>query len=139
MVTSEPQPAEPTISESTELAKERNREAADNTLMAWIRTSLSLIGFGFGIDAIVQTLQKTALGNAPNLALNARILGLSFIAVALFAVIVAMAQYRLELRLLDSGNYRYKPSFPLGLAVAAALCLVGLFAGVSIVIGMFAS
>ena len=104
MVTAEPRSSGPTISESTELSKERNREAADRTLMAWIRTSLSLIGFGFGIDAIVQTLQKTALGNAPNLALNARILGLSFIAVALFVVIVAMAQYRLELRLLDSGN-----------------------------------
>ncbi len=65
MVTEGPQSAEPAISESTELSKERNREAADRTLMAWIRTSLSLIGFGFGIDAIVQTLQKTALGNAP--------------------------------------------------------------------------
>jgi len=139
MAATEPQSAEPTISESTELAKARNREAADRTLMAWIRTSLSLIGFGFGIDAVVQTLQKTALGNAPNLALNARIFGLSFIAVALVAVIVAMTQYRLELRLLESGNYRYKPIFPLGLAVAAALCLVGLFAGVSIVIGMLAS
>jgi uncharacterized membrane protein YidH (DUF202 family) len=34
---------------ATELARERTREAADRTLMAWIRTSLSLIGFGFGI------------------------------------------------------------------------------------------
>ena len=34
---------------ATELARERDREAADRTLMAWIRTSLSLIGFGFGI------------------------------------------------------------------------------------------
>ena len=34
---------------ATELTKERNRLAADRTLMAWIRTSLSLIGFGFGI------------------------------------------------------------------------------------------
>ena len=57
---------------------------------------------------------------------------------ALFAVIVAMAQYRQELRKLESGNYRYTPSLPLGLAVAAALCLIGLFAGVSIVIGALA-
>jgi putative membrane protein len=130
---------EPTIDEKTELAKERNREAADRTLMAWIRTSLSLIGFGFGIDVITRGLEKTALGDAPNLALNARILGLSFIIVAVFAVIVAMAQYRQELKMIEAGGYRYKPSFPLGLLVAAALCLIGLFAGISIVLGALAS
>ncbi len=130
---------EPTTNETTELAKERNREAADRTLMAWIRTSLSLIGFGFGIDVITQGLERTSLGDAPNLATNARILGLSFISVALFAVIVAMVQYRQELKMLESGGYRYKASFPLGLLVAAALCLIGLFAGISIVIGALAS
>lgn len=30
--------------------------AADRTLMAWIRTSLSLIGFGFGIPTIVKAI-----------------------------------------------------------------------------------
>ncbi len=130
---------EPTTNESTELSKARNREAADRTLMAWIRTSLSLIGFGFGIDGITRALADTALSNAPNLVMNARILGLSFIMVALFAVVVAMAQYRQELRMLEAGDYRYKPSFPLSLAIAAVLSLVGLFAGVSIVIGALAS
>ena len=130
---------EPTINESNELAKERNRAAADRTLMAWIRTSLSLIGFGFGIEVLTEGLERTALGNAPNLATNARILGLSFISVALFAVIVAMAQYRQELKKLEVGGYRYKPLFPLGLLVAATLCLIGIFAGISIVIGALES
>ena len=34
------------IDSSTELARERSREAADRTLMAWIRTALALVGFG---------------------------------------------------------------------------------------------
>ena len=84
-------------------------------------------------------MESTSLGDAPNLATNVRILGLSFKLVALFAVVVAMAQYRQELKMLEVGIYRYKPSFPLGLVVAAALCLVGLFAGISIVIGALAS
>ena len=36
-------------SQTNQLAKERTREASDRTLMAWIRTSISLIGFGFAI------------------------------------------------------------------------------------------
>ena len=34
---------------TNELARERSPQAADRTLMAWVRTALSLIGFGFGI------------------------------------------------------------------------------------------
>ncbi|WP_448562013.1 DUF202 domain-containing protein [Trichothermofontia sp.] len=45
-----------------ELAKERTR-AADRTLMAWIRTALSLIGFSFGIPTIVKTIEATRLGD----------------------------------------------------------------------------
>ncbi len=96
--------------------------------MAWIRRSLSFIAFGFGIAAIAQTLEETALENA-------RILGVSFVAVALFAVVVAMFQYRQELKMIEADDYRYQPSLPLGILSAVALCLIGLFAVVGIIIG----
>jgi len=49
-------------------------------------------------------------------------------------VFVSMVQYRQELKMLEAGDYRYKPGLPLGLAVASALGLIGLFAGVGIII-----
>lgn len=43
------------------LARRRNRDAAERTLMAWIRTCLSLIGFGFGLDKIVAAISSRNL------------------------------------------------------------------------------
>ena len=46
---------------ANELARERNREAAERTLMAWIRTALALIGFGFGIGKLDAYLEGAGL------------------------------------------------------------------------------
>lgn len=40
------------------LTRERNREAADRTLLAWIRTTLTLIGFGFGAGKFTQYMES---------------------------------------------------------------------------------
>ena len=40
---------DPSSSITNELARDRNRQAADRTLLAWIRTSLAMISLGFGI------------------------------------------------------------------------------------------
>ena len=47
---------------TNELAKQRNRDAAERTLMAWIRTCLSLISFGFGLDKIVEAIDRSGGG-----------------------------------------------------------------------------
>ena len=46
---------------ANELGKKRNRAAVERTLMAWIRTALSLIGFGFGIGKLAAYLEAAGL------------------------------------------------------------------------------
>ncbi len=46
---------------SDALGYERTRMAADRTLMGWIRTALSMTGFGFIIYKFLQSLEHTPL------------------------------------------------------------------------------
>jgi len=118
---------------SNELAKERTRAAADRTLMAWIRTSLSLIGFGFGIPTIVKTIEVTR----PELQLNpqnvASIIGLSFIAIGTFAMAAALRDHRKILKLIQGNHYTYI-STKTAEKVGFALLLVGLISFIGVLL-----
>ena len=99
---------------STELAKERTREAADRTLMAWIRTCLSLIGFGFGIakfrDILVEAGRIPRAGEHIHSTL---IFGLSFISLGIFGLLAAVVQHWRILQHIKFGEfpiYRVPPS-----------------------------
>jgi putative membrane protein len=117
-----------------ELAKMRNRDAADRTLMAWIRTGLSLIGFGFGIDKIVDALAGTRIENTTNLMTNVRIFGMGFIGIGVFSLLVASILHRSEIKRIESTDYTYRAPFPLALLVAVLVALIGLFTFFSILI-----
>lgn len=119
-----------------ELAKERNRAAAERTLMAWIRTCLSLIGFGFGIDSIVSAIRRLpGAESAIDPVHLSRILGLAFIALGTYAMLSATVEHRQELRHIQRDEeYVYTPRRSLGLTVAIALVCIGAiaFAGIFI-------
>lgn len=116
-----------------ELAKKRNRAAAERTLMAWIRTSLSLISFGFGIDQIVATISET-VGNDINTVRLSRFLGLSFIGLGIFALLAAAFEHRRELQQIRRDPYIYTSGRSLGLMVAAALIGIGFVAFIGILV-----
>lgn len=119
-----------------ELAKERNRAAAERTLMAWIRTCLSLISFGFGIDSIVSAiLSFQRVSESLNPVRFSRVLGLAFIALGIYAMISAAIEHQKELRHIQrSEDYFYTPRRSLGLTVAIALIGIGIYAFISILI-----
>jgi putative membrane protein len=89
---------------TNELAKERNRAAAERTLMAWIRTSLSLISFGVGIDRIVAAIHSTFNTNLDSFHLS-RILGLLFIIIGTLALGVAALNHRQDLKRIEHGQF----------------------------------
>lgn len=126
------------INIQAELAKERNRAAAERTLMAWIRTSLSLISFGFGIDTIVTAIRSLQVVDDLNPVRFSRVLGLAFIALGTYALIMAAIEHRQELqRIQRQVDYIYMPRQSLGLTVAILLVMIGIYAFISILVKAF--
>jgi putative membrane protein len=111
----------------------RTRLAVERTFMAWMRTSVSLIGFGFTIVQFFQRLQDT---DAPK-ALRPeapRDFGLALIAAGVISLAVSTWQYRRSLHYLWSENFKSiagvaeKPHATPVLVGAVTIMLIGLFA-----------
>ena len=75
------------LNPATKLTKERNRLAADRTLMAWIRTSLALIGFGFGIGKVYDYLKSVGVRDSVDPIRRTLIFGGSFIILGMLALV----------------------------------------------------
>jgi len=123
---------------TNELAKERNRAAAERTLMAWIRTSLSLISFGVGINGIIETMYKVMRGNQqfPPIGIT-RVTALSFVALGTVAIIAATFEHREILKRIQRNDFTSSHRTSLALIVAAFLCGIGLFAFFGLVIKIY--
>ena len=120
-------------SETNELAKGRNRAAADRTLMAWIRTSLALIGFGFGIERIVDIATSGKRGYG-----FTAFVTLSFIALGIYGLIAATRDYRREIRSLFEERYLFTPQRSPALIVATILAGVGAVAFIGVIVQLIA-
>ena len=117
---------------ANELARERNREAADRTLLAWIRTSLAMISLGFGIERLGQAalaLDGKTAGFSP---LKTRLFGASLVTLGILATLAGMWEHRLMLRAILSEDFRYSDRPAIARMMGWALVLVGVAALVAI-------
>ena len=104
------------------------------TLMSWVRTAVSLIGFGFTIVQFFNRMQELPGARPASFPQAPYYLGLALIGCGVFAGVVAIWQYQWTLRYLWGGTFapiagatREKRQTPL-MAVCILLTLIGVFA-----------
>ncbi|PPS39623.1 YidH family protein [Chroococcidiopsis sp. TS-821] len=114
---------------TNELAKQRNRGAAERTLLSWIQNCLTLIGFGIAFDRIFNAINQTFARN--DTALNAKIaqsIGLGAIALGIFLLVLAIISYVKDVQSIAQPDYLYRPIHTSTVFVITAIILFGLIA-----------
>jgi putative membrane protein len=119
-------------STTNELARERNRAAADRTLMAWIRTALAMIGFGFGVGKLYEALEQSYPDRVVDPLHSSKIVGEALIALGVVGLLAAIIQHWSILKRIEEEQYIYRPPRTLPMIVALLLLSIGVFAFVSI-------
>jgi putative membrane protein len=118
----------------------RTRLSVERTMMSWIRTAISLIGFGFTIFQFFEHLGSMA-GVAPALRPQMpRYIGLALIGAGILALAISLWQYHWGVRYLWSEPYRpiagvrvHEMQTPV-MALTVLLMLIGLVAFSAIVV-----
>ena len=122
------------VSTTNELARERNRAAADRTLMAWIRTALAMIGFGFGVSKLYDALEKANPDRVKDTLNSAYVVGEALIALGVLGLLAAVIQHSQILKKIGDEQYIYRAPRALPMIVSIILLMIGVFAFVSILL-----
>ena len=94
------------INTTNELAKERNRAAAERTINAWLGICLSLIGFGVAFDQIFRSLRRRFPAMEPAITREtATLIGMGFVGVGLVLLAIGLIQHRLAIKSIEQPNY----------------------------------
>ena len=120
----------------SELNDPRVLFSAERTLLAWNRTSLALVGFGFLIE---RSGLLTVLTSAPDPTSNddnlTFMVGLGFIALGVFAVLFSSRQYMTVLGSLNPAEFPAGYSAKFGLIVNALVGFLGAALAVALYLG----
>lgn len=103
-----------------DLAYDRTRFAADRTLMAWIRTSLSMISFGFTIFKFFQYLHESKSAEFVRGLHRARNMGVLMTSLGTVLLVLATVEYLLYVRRISRDAHQ---GFPKSTSLVAAFLL----------------
>jgi len=116
---------------NTELAKHRTHEASDRTMMAWVRTSLALMGFGVGIYEVAE---KTG---GQQMFRSSRLVGIFLILLSLIAMVFAISENKQNHKKLQDPEFKYVNKESLGVKVGYALIVIAVFALINFISKFF--
>ena len=102
----------------TRLSYQRTHQALERTQMAWVRTGLASITFGFGIAKFFQYLHDQQGERAP--LLGGFTVGMVMIAIGLVGLLLANVQHRRALKALREEC----PELPISVAGAMAVAIM---------------
>jgi putative membrane protein len=101
--------------------------AAERTFLAWIRTGIALMGFGFVIarfGVFLRELDVAARASHPNTGMSLYV-GLLLLAVGMIVCAASAIRHGRYLRAIDAGRFREAYSSTFAFSVVVLLVLVG--------------
>ncbi len=116
------------MTKSPKNPRQREHQANERTFLAWLRTSISLIGFGLAIARFGLFLQQSQTNNSSNvlqatLLFDSHLLGLSLIVIGI--IIVALAGFRYNQVYWQIERLSYRPNRFLIWIVTGLIMLLG--------------
>lgn len=105
--------------------------------MAWIRTSISLFGFGFAIAKSYEYIEADYMeetGRALDALHTPVIFGISFIVLGMLGIFTGVIQYGRILKRINSDQFTYIEPRPLPKIMAILLLVIGVFGLIAILL-----
>ena len=107
----------------TKIGKAADYLANERTFLAWIRTSISIIVFGFVVAKFGITLREflRMQGNAVRESGMSLAIGVGFMAMGIFMALVSLVRYRTTMRRLNADEFQPAGAMVTVLGIVAAL------------------